>query len=95
MSKKLYVGNLPFSTTHNEIQDMFAAYGDVQSVNLITDKQTGQLRGFGFVEMDDQGAKAAMDALNGKELGGRALRVNEAEDKPRQSFSDRPQRDRW
>ncbi len=83
MSKKLYVGNLSFSSSEDEIRDHFAAYGEVLSVNLITDRETGRLRGFGFVEMDDEGAKAAIQALDGKELGGRTLKVNEAQDKPR------------
>ncbi len=83
MSKKLYVGNLPFSTNTDEVRNLFAAYGEVLSVNLITDRETGQLRGFGFVEMNDDGAREAMTALNGKDFGGRSLKVNEAEDKPR------------
>ncbi len=83
MSKKLYVGNLPFSTNEDEIRDLFAAYGEVQSVSLITDRETGRLRGFGFVEMDANGATAAMEALNGKDFNGRALRVNEAQEKPK------------
>ena len=83
MSKKLYVGNLPFSTNEDELRDLFAAYGDVTSVKLIEDRETGRLRGFGFVEMDDEGANAAIAALDGKELGGRTLKVNEAQDKPR------------
>jgi RNA recognition motif-containing protein len=85
MSKKLYVGNLPFSTNDDEIRNLFSAHGTVNNVSLITDRETGRLRGFGFVEMDDDGARAAMQALNGKELDGRALKVNEAEDKPRSS----------
>jgi RNA recognition motif-containing protein len=83
MSKKIYVGNLSFSTSEEEIRDYFAAHGEVMSVNLITDRETGRLRGFGFVEMDDEGARAAIAALDGKELGGRSLKVNEAQDKPR------------
>ena len=83
MSKKLYVGNLSFSSTENDIRDHFSAYGEVLSVNLITDRETGRLRGFGFVEMDDAGAAAAIQNLDGKELGGRSLKVNEAQDKPR------------
>ncbi|MHC1790269.1 RNA-binding protein [Desulfovibrio aerotolerans] len=83
MSKKLYVGNLSFSSTENDIRDHFSAYGEVLSVNLITDRETGRLRGFGFVEMDDAGAAAAIQNLDGKELGGRTLKVNEAQDKPR------------
>jgi RNA recognition motif-containing protein len=83
MSKKLYVGNLAFSTSEEEIRDHFSAHGEVMSVNLITDRETGRLRGFGFVEMDDEGAMAAIQNLDGKELGGRSLKVNEAQDKPR------------
>jgi len=83
MSKKLYVGNLSFSTSEDEIRDHFAAHGEVMSVNLITDRETGRLRGFGFVEMDDAGAMAAIQNLDGRELGGRSLKVNEAQDKPR------------
>lgn len=83
MSKKIYVGNLPFSTNDEEIRNMFAAYGEVLSVILINDRETGRFRGFGFVEMDDEGAKAAIQALNGTDMQGRTLKVNEAEDKPR------------
>ena len=83
MSKKLYVGNLSFSSTEDDVRDHFAPYGEVISVNLITDRETGRLRGFGFVEMDDEGANAAIQALDGKELGGRTLKVNEAQEKPR------------
>jgi len=85
MSKKLYVGNLSFHSTDEGIRNEFAAFGEVISVNLITDRETGRLRGFGFVEMDDEGAKAAIQGMNGKELDGRSLKVNEAEDKPRSS----------
>lgn len=81
MSKKLYVGNLPFSTNEDELRDLFAAYGDVTSVKLIEDRETGRLRGFGFVEMAAGGADAAMEALNGKAFGGRDLRVNEAQER--------------
>jgi RNA recognition motif-containing protein len=83
MSKKLYVGNLSFSTSEDEIRNVFSAFGEVHSVALITDRETGRLRGFGFVEMDDEGAKAAIAGMDGKELGGRTLKVNEAQDKPR------------
>ncbi len=85
MSKKLYVGNLPFSATEEEIRELFEAHGTVNSVSLIKDRETGRMRGFGFVEIDAASATAAIAAVNGKELGGRALRVNEAEDKPRSS----------
>ncbi|MDR1083507.1 MAG: RNA-binding protein [Deltaproteobacteria bacterium] len=76
--KTIYVGNLPFSSTQAEISDLFGRYGTVHSVNLISDRETGRPRGFGFVEMDPEQALAAIEALNGIELGGRSLRVNEA-----------------
>jgi RNA recognition motif-containing protein len=81
MVKKIYVGNLPFSATENEIRDLFAQQGTVESVKLITDRETGRARGFGFVEMDDAGAAAAIQSLNGTDLGGRRLVVNEARDR--------------
>jgi len=83
--KKLYVGNLPWSSTEEDIRVMFSAHGDVESVALITDRETGRSRGFAFVEMDQEGADKAIEEFNGKEMGGRALRVNEAQDKPRRS----------
>ena len=81
--KKLYVGNLPFSATETEINELFSKHGAVHSVALINDRETGRPRGFGFIEMDDEAATAAISALNGQEMGGRDLRVNEAQDKPR------------
>ena len=83
MSMKLYVGNLAFQTTSDELQTMFAQAGTVESVSLIEDRETGRSRGFGFVEMStkEEGA-AAIQQFNGKEMGGRALNVNEA--KPRE-----------
>jgi RNA recognition motif-containing protein len=82
LSKKLYVGNLPFSATEAELRGLFEPHGEIASVNIITDRETGRARGFAFVEMEDaRGAEAAMRALDGRELGGRALRVNEAQDK--------------
>jgi len=79
MSSKLYVGGLPYSTTSSELTDLFAVHGTVESVNVITDKFTGQSRGFGFVEMaTKEEAQAAITALNSTELGGRTLTVNEA-----------------
>lgn len=80
MGKKLYVGNLPFSATEDQLRDLFAQYGEVQSVRLINDRETGRPRGFGFVEMEN--ADAAIAELNNKDFGGRPLRVNEAQDKP-------------
>ena len=79
---KLYVGNLSFNTSQSELETAFAAHGEVEEVALITDRETGQPRGFGFVTMrDDAGANAAMAAMDGKELDGRALKVNEAKAK--------------
>ena len=83
MSKKLYVGNLSFNSTEDDIRNQFATFGEVISVSLITDRETGRLRGFGFVEMDDEGAMAAIQGMDGKDFGGRTLKVNEAQDKPR------------
>ncbi|MFQ3619607.1 MAG: RNA-binding protein [Spirochaetales bacterium] len=79
MAKKLYVGNLSYSSDEAELQNLFSQYGEVTSVNIITDKMTGRARGFGFVEMaTEEGAQAAIQATNGMELRGRQLRVNEA-----------------
>ncbi len=83
--KKLYVGNLPWSTTEDELRQMFGEHGDVESVALITDRETGRSRGFAFIEMDPEGAEKAINEFNGKDMGGRALRVNEAQDKPRRT----------
>ena len=80
--KKIFVGNLSFRATEDEVRSMFAEYGAVDSVSIVTDRDTGQARGFGFVEMsNDAEAKRAIDSLNGKELNGRALNVNEARPK--------------
>ena len=79
MSTNIYVGNLPFKATADEVNELFSAHGMVESVNLITDRETGQLRGFGFVEMsNDQEASEAIEALNGTYLHGRPLTVNPA-----------------
>ncbi|MGE4291476.1 MAG: RNA recognition motif domain-containing protein [Desulfovibrio sp.] len=83
MSKNIYVGNLPWSSTENDVRAAFEAYGEVISVKLVEDRETGRPRGFGFVEMDDNGAAEAISALNGKNFQGRDLKVNEA--KPRES----------
>jgi RNA recognition motif-containing protein len=77
MTKKLYVGNLAFATTSDDLRDAFSEYGTVSSATVITDRETGRSRGFGFVEMED-GAEQAVEGMNGKELGGRTLNVNEA-----------------
>lgn len=88
MAKRIYVGNLPFSTSEDEVRRLFEAYGTVHEVDLITDRETGRPRGFGFVEMEDEGANEAIGALNGTELGGRTLRVSEA--KERRGGAGRP-----
>jgi RNA recognition motif-containing protein len=80
---KIYVGNLPFSATESEVRDLFAQHGTVESVALPTDRETGRPRGFGFVEMPQAEAAKAIEALNGFSMGGRQLRVNEAQDRPR------------
>lgn len=90
---KLYVGNLSFETTENDLQDLFEQHGTVNEVNLMMDRMTGKSRGFAFITMNDaEQAKAAMSATNGKELNGRALNVNEArprEERPRSNGSRR------
>ena len=86
MSTKLYVGNLAFQTTNQDLQDLFAQAGTVESASIVEDRETGRSRGFAFVEMSSNAeAAAAIDQFNGKELGGRALKVNEA--KPRENRS--------
>jgi RNA recognition motif-containing protein len=80
---KLYVGNLPFSATEDAVRTLFSQHGTVDSVALIMDRDTGQPRGFGFVEMPSSDASRAMQNLNGQDMGGRPLKVNEAQDKPR------------
>ena len=83
MGKKLYVGNLSYGVSDSELEQLFGAYGTVQSAQVIMDRDTGRSKGFGFVEMgSDQEAQAAIQALNGKEHDGRALTVNEARPKP-------------
>jgi RNA recognition motif-containing protein len=82
MGTKLYVGNLSFRTTGDELRDLFAQAGEVESATIIEDRETGRSRGFGFVEMaTPEGAAAAIEQFNGKDLGGRALTVNEARPK--------------
>jgi RNA recognition motif-containing protein len=89
----IFVGNLAFSTTDHDLRQLFEPYGDVDKVNIITDRYTGQSRGFGFVEMPDStAAKAAVQGLQGKELDGRRLNVDEA--KPREPRRE-PSRSRW
>ena len=83
--KKLYVGNLPFSATEAQISELFGKHGTVHSVALINDRETGRPRGFGFVEMDDNGAQVAMQRLNGHSMDSRELKVNEAGERPQRS----------
>ena len=98
MGRKLYVGNLPFSTTEGELEELFGRMGSVESVNVIRDMATGRARGFAFVEMaTEEDAQKAVKELDQQDLGGRSLTVNEAKPKP-----DRPRgggfgggRDRW
>ncbi|WP_281951971.1 RNA recognition motif domain-containing protein [Nitrosophilus kaiyonis] len=88
--KQIYVGNLPYRSGEEEVRELFSQYGEVNSVKLITDRETGRPRGFGFVEMEDDGALKAIEALDGKEFEGRTLRVNEArprENRPRREFN--------
>lgn len=81
MPKRIYVGNLPFSASEDEVRELFRTYGTVDSVDLITDRETGRPRGFGFVEMDDSAADQAIENLNLKDIDGRSLNVYE--DRPR------------
>lgn len=86
--KNIFVGNLSFGATEENVRSLFESYGTVDRVNIVTDRDTGQPRGFGFVEMsDDASAEKAMAALNGSELQGRALNVNEARPKVDRGFS--------
>ena len=80
-NKRLYVGNLPFSATTDEIRTAFEAFGTVHDVSLVSDRDTGRAKGFGFVEMDSQSAGAAIEGLNNKDFGGRDLNVNEARER--------------
>ncbi|PMQ01914.1 MAG: RNA-binding protein [Dictyoglomus sp. NZ13-RE01] len=87
MSKTLYVGNLPWSTTEEELKNIFSNYGNVISARIISDKNTGRSRGFGFVEVEDNSAEKMISALNGSEVKGRKIVVNEAKpraEKPRE-----------
>ena len=84
MAKRLYVGNLPFSITEDELRDVFESHGVLTSVRVITDRETGRSRGFGFVEYEQSSAaEDAIRALDGTEMGGRSLRVNEAQERER------------
>ncbi len=85
LTKKIYVGNLSFDATEEQVNEMFSQYGKVDSIAMINDRDSGRFRGFGFIEMEDSAANAAIKALNDTELDGRTLRVNEA--RPREDRS--------
>jgi len=94
--KNIYVGNLSFSATEDMLRSLFEKYGAVERVHIVTDRETGQARGFGFVEMSiDAEALKAISALNGFDLEGRALNINEARPREDRSRTDRPMRRRW
>jgi cold-inducible RNA-binding protein len=87
---KLYVGNLSYETTEGELQELFRAFGNAESVRIVTDNESGRSKGFGFVEFsDDKEAQAAIAGLNGKEVRGRSLTVNEARPRPERGGSGR------
>jgi len=90
---KLYVGNLSYNTTDATLNDLFAPFGQVESARVITDRDSGTSKGFGFVEMSNSDAQKAMGALNGREVDGRAIRVNEA--KPQENRGGGGGRGRW
>ena len=87
----IFVSNINYATQEQSLQDLFSEFGEVSSAKIITDRETGRSRGFGFVEMSDEDGKNAIEALNGKELDGKELNISEAkprEDKPRRSFDN-------
>jgi RNA recognition motif-containing protein len=86
---KLYVGNLPFTATEDTVRTLFAVHGTVEKISLISDRDTGRPRGFGFVEMSNSDASRAMQALNGQDFEGRALKINEAQERPRSNGNAR------
>jgi len=88
--KTIYLGNLPFTATEDDVRQLFGQHGEVSSVSLVNDLETGRPRGFGFVEMVGKDADKAIDALDGSDFGGRSLRVNEARDR-----GARPPRRSW
>ena len=96
MAKKIYVGNLSFQTTEADVSEMFGNVGQVESVQIITDRDTGRSKGFGFVQMtDDAAAEKAIAALNGKEVNGRQLTGNEARPMEKKNFGGGGRRDRY
>jgi cold-inducible RNA-binding protein len=86
MAKKIFVGNLSFQTSENDLNDLFTQFGEVESINIITDRDTGRSKGFAFVAMGEDSAEKAISQLNGKELNGRALTVNEARPMVKKDF---------
>jgi RNA recognition motif-containing protein len=91
----MYVGNLPYDTNDEGLRAIFEEFGTVTDVKVIMDRETGRSRGFGFVEMDDESARRSMEELNGREIGGRTLRVNEAEERQRGGGGGGGGRGRW
>ncbi len=87
--KKIYVGNLPWSATEDALRELFSTIGSVHSVAVITDRETGRSRGFGFIEMDDSDAERAISELNGRDMDSRPLRVNEAQERQGRSSGGR------
>jgi RNA recognition motif-containing protein len=85
LTKKIYVGNLSFDATEQQVRELFSEFGAIESLAMINDRDTGRFRGFAFVEMEDSAANAAIKALNGKELDGRELNINEARPKEERS----------
>jgi len=82
MAKRIYVGNIPYGATEDELRELFGQYGTVEDVDILFDRETGRSRGFGFVNMSDEDADKAIEALNGQDFGGRPLRVNIARERP-------------
>ena len=90
MANKLYVGNLAYNTTEDELRQLFSSYGTINSLNLISDRDTGRPKGFGFVEMStEQEAQAAISGLNAREIDGREIKVNEANERPQRRSNNR------
>jgi cold-inducible RNA-binding protein len=97
---RIYVGNLPYSVTRDQLAELFSPFGEVADVHVVTDRQTGRPKGFAFVEMDDAGAQKAISQLNGSELGERTITVNEARPQTERREGsyrdgDRPRQRRW
>ena len=87
---KIYVGNLPWSMSNGDLEELFAKFGEVRSANVVMDRETGRSRGFGFVEMSDDGARSAIEELNETEMQSRRIRVSQAKERPRDTRDRRP-----